>query len=201
MLPEPFNPLKAPPALLDGTQIGDCWVLKPKTQSPRGVVHFLGGAFIGASPVVGYASIIEALADAGFIVVTTPFNLTFDHRACALRVADSLTRGLKTLEINPDGSQESAKDDADEGFQTLPLYAMGHSNGALLQLLMSSLEECQDLATVHVQRAVLLSYNNKPVSEAVPGGVPPQVSSSMSEARPARHDDKRTYKPVARPHA
>eukprot|EP00854_Cymbomonas_tetramitiformis_P014036 gene14036-16591_t len=123
----------------------------------------------------------EALADAGFIVVTTPFNLTFDHRACALRVADSLTRGLKTLEINPDGSQESAKDDADEGFQTLPLYAMGHSNGALLQLLMSSLEECQDLATVHVQRAVLLSYNNKPVSEAVPGGVPPQAGAAISQ--------------------
>jgi hypothetical protein len=49
-----------------------------------------------------------------------------------------------------------------------------------------SLESCRQTSSAHVQRAVLMSYNNKNVSEAVPGGVPEAatpVANKLTEWR------------------
>lgn len=40
---------------------------------PRGLVHFLGGAFVGATPHLVYPLLIEELAAAGYTTVATPY--------------------------------------------------------------------------------------------------------------------------------
>jgi hypothetical protein len=62
-------------------------------------------------------------------VISTPYDLTFDHATCAYRTATALDDCLAQLCITPAGAPVV------EGFQQLPLYALGHSNGALLHLL------------------------------------------------------------------
>jgi len=171
----PFDPLslikppaiKEPVALSEGYEVEGSWVLKPVGRR-TGVVHLMGGAFVGASPQVSYALLMEELANLGFIVIATPYDLTFDHCKCAEAIADRLDRALGQLCIHPQSDEP-----APEGFQTLPLFVVGHSNGALLNLLAASLPSTNSsTAYSKVKRAVLMSYNNKPVSEAVPGGVP-----------------------------
>jgi hypothetical protein len=50
----------------------------------------------------------------------------------------------------------------------------------LFRFLLHSLESCAETSYSCVQRSVLMSYNNKPVEEAVPGGVPSGVSAPFS---------------------
>eukprot|EP00242_Pyramimonas_sp_CCMP2087_P001582 CAMPEP_0198229510 /NCGR_PEP_ID=MMETSP1445-20131203/114162_1 /TAXON_ID=36898 /ORGANISM="Pyramimonas sp., Strain CCMP2087" /LENGTH=406 /DNA_ID=CAMNT_0043909973 /DNA_START=143 /DNA_END=1363 /DNA_ORIENTATION=+ len=158
--------LKEPVALSEGYEVEGSWVLKPEGRRV-GVVHLLGGAFVGASPQVSYSLLMEELANMGFIVIATPYDLTFDHCKCAEKVANMLDRALAQMCIHAECDEK-----APEGFQTLPLFSVGHSNGSLLSLLAGSLPSCSSTAYGKVQRAVLMSFNNKPASDAVPGGVP-----------------------------
>jgi len=48
-----------------------------KPAPPLGVIHFLGGAFVGAAPHLTYRYLLESLAEAGYVVVATPYRLDF----------------------------------------------------------------------------------------------------------------------------
>jgi hypothetical protein len=69
-------------------EVERAWVLFPPSGvAPRGVVHFCGGAFAGASPQLTYRLLLETLCAKGsFVIVATPYVTTFDH----LRVADEV---------------------------------------------------------------------------------------------------------------
>ncbi|KAG8056860.1 hypothetical protein GUJ93_ZPchr0002g25919 [Zizania palustris] len=131
----------------------------PIGRRPLAVVKFLGGAFIGAVPEATYRHLLELLAKEGFLVVSVPYNVTFDHESAAREVFERfhgcydalLTSGLLEAGL-------SAKDIAE-----LPLYSVGHSNGALLQLLVGS------YFSEKIPKAnAIVSFNNRPASEAVP---------------------------------
>lgn len=131
---------KADGALGDGRgkiykRLDSCLVIPPPGgRKPRAIVKFLGGAFIGAVPEVTYSYLIELLAKEGFLIIAVPYNVTFDHARAASEVYEKfhccldnvLTSGL------PD-DKLSAADLVD-----LPLFSVGHSNGALLQVLAGS---------------------------------------------------------------
>uniref|UniRef100_A0A0E0QRV2 Uncharacterized protein n=1 Tax=Oryza rufipogon TaxID=4529 RepID=A0A0E0QRV2_ORYRU len=131
----------------------------PPGRRPLAVVKFLGGAFIGAVPEVTYSHFLKLLAQEGFLVVSVPYNVTFDHEAAAREVYERfhgcygalLSSGLPAAGL-------SAMDIAE-----LPLYSVGHSNGALLQLLVGS------YFSEKIPKAnAIVSFNNRPASEAVP---------------------------------
>ncbi|XP_047048029.1 uncharacterized protein LOC124653018 [Lolium rigidum] len=131
----------------------------PRGRRPLAVVKFLGGAFIGAVPEATYGYLLELLAQEGFLVVCVPYNVTFDHAAAAREVFqrfhgcydELLASGLPEAGL-------SAMDIAE-----LPLYSVGHSNGALLQLLVGS------YFSEKIPKAnAIVSFNNRPASEAVP---------------------------------
>lgn len=67
-------------------QVGSCWVTGPASGRPKATVHFLGGAFAGASPQLAYPLLIQMLAQAGYTVVSTPYAVTFKHIDCAAAV-------------------------------------------------------------------------------------------------------------------
>ena len=46
----------------------------------------------GAAPQLAYALLIQLLAEAGFLVVATPFKVTFFHAECAKAVHQVCTR-------------------------------------------------------------------------------------------------------------
>lgn len=49
------------------------------TIKPLGVIHFLGGAFVGAAPHLAYKYLLESLANAGYIIVATPYRINMDY--------------------------------------------------------------------------------------------------------------------------
>eukprot|EP00252_Welwitschia_mirabilis_P022298 TRINITY_DN5996_c0_g1_i1.p1 TRINITY_DN5996_c0_g1~~TRINITY_DN5996_c0_g1_i1.p1 ORF type:complete len:427 (+),score=90.71 TRINITY_DN5996_c0_g1_i1:385-1665(+) len=131
----------------------------PSGTKPRGIVKFLGGAFIGAVPEVFYSLFIDLLAREGFLVVAVPYNVTFDHAQATKEVHDKFNKCMDTLLASGLPSANLQPSD----IEGLPVYCIGHSNGALLQSLKGCyFEEKLPMANV------LIAFNNKPAADAVP---------------------------------
>ncbi|XP_073224125.1 uncharacterized protein [Cicer arietinum] len=141
------------------TNLDSCLVIPPPTSNPRAIIKFLGGAFIGAIPELTYGYLLEFLAKEGFLVVVVPYNVTFDHSQAAKQVYERfhtcldtiLTYGLPQANLSP------------AQLVDLPLFSVGHSNGALLQLLTGSL-----FSEKLPKANAVIAYNNRPATEAVP---------------------------------
>ncbi|KAK1280161.1 hypothetical protein QJS04_geneDACA004847 [Acorus gramineus] len=141
-------------------RLDSCLVITPPTgRKPQAIIKFLGGAFVGAVPEVTYSHLIELLAKEGFLIISVPYNVTFDHAQAAREVYErfhSCMDMLLTSGLPDDGITVADLLD-------LPLYSVGHSNGALLQLLVGS------YFSEKIPKAnAIISFNNKPAAEAVP---------------------------------
>jgi len=134
----------------DWELVGGNYLLKPKLEQgpPRALIHFLGGAIVGAAPHVSYRYVLEELAQEGYLVVATPYQLSFDHLETCDAILTKFERIAGTLART---------------YGALPVVGVGHSTGALLQLLITSLFPDTPRAA-----NALISYNNKPIPEAVP---------------------------------
>eukprot|EP00898_Chlorokybus_atmophyticus_P002317 jgi/Chlat1/3086/Chrsp21S08796 len=144
------------------TQVGECRVLAPPRRllsAPRGVIHFLGGAFIGAIPEVTYRTVLEGLAADGYVVIANPFRLTFRHVDSCQEANDRFMATYNALCAQGFTTPRGTAVD----IASLPVYGIGHSNGALLHLLIGAV-----CSNVNVQANVLISYNNKPAADAIP---------------------------------
>ncbi|KAK4783376.1 hypothetical protein SAY86_007750 [Trapa natans] len=143
-------------------RLGSCLVIPPSNSNrrkPRGVIKFLGGAFIGAIPEVTYRYFFELLAKDGFLIISVPYNVTFDHAQAANEVFNKFNSCFD--DILASGLPEDGLSAAD--LAGLPLFSVGHSNGALLQVLAGS------YFSERIPEAnAIISYNNRPASEAVP---------------------------------
>ena len=127
------------------------YILRPSIDidnPPIGVIHFLGGAFVGAIPHLAYKNLLESFSDAGYVVVATPYRLEFDYAKTCDSILDKFDRVAVELANQ---------------YGPLPVVGMGHSCGALLQSLITSLFPDAPRAA-----NVLISYNNKPAKEAIP---------------------------------
>jgi len=51
----------------------------PSGRQLRALLHFLGGALLGAAPQLTYRYLLERLSSRGYLVVATPYQLSFDH--------------------------------------------------------------------------------------------------------------------------
>jgi hypothetical protein len=126
------------------------YFLRPPIEggAPRAVIHFLGGALVGAGPHISYRYLLERLAANGYLVVATPYNLSFDY----LAVCDDVISRFE--QIAPLLART---------YGPVPVIGVGHSCGAVLQLLISSLFPDTPRAA-----NAFISYNNKPVEGAIP---------------------------------
>ncbi len=129
---------------MEWQQVENNFVLAP-TQ-PKGVIHFLGGAFFAAAPQISYSRILETLAQSGFIIVATPFvSNTFDHRQIAIDTHKSLKRARSKLFLD-----------------YFPLFGMGHSMGCKIHLLINSLYPAERAGNIFI------AYNNSGAKESIP---------------------------------
>ncbi|MDB9518592.1 DUF1350 family protein [Roseofilum reptotaenium CS-1145] len=136
---------------MDWLEIDENWVLVPPR--PIAIVHFLGGAFIGAAPHVTYRWLLEAIATQGYIIVTTPFINTFDHYQIARSVLEQFNQTLTQLERL--GKLRR---------RYLPLYGLGHSMGCKLHLIIGSFPKINHAGNIFI------AYNNYPVNQSIPLG-------------------------------
>lgn len=135
---------------MEWQEISGSWVYLPR-QEVKGILHFLGGAFVATAPQISYRTILEQLSQEGYGIIATPFLNTFDHFAIAREVLNRLETVIERLQRNNKLSR---------GY--VPIYGIGHSMGCKLHLLIGSLYD--------VERAgnILISFNNYPASRAVP---------------------------------
>lgn len=129
-------------------QVEGCWVLRPTVKESVAVVHFIGGAFVGAAPQLTYRLFLQSLAERGLTVIATPFASGFDHSRIADEAQFRFERCLRALNNGQMGR--------------LPVFGVGHSLGALTHVLIGS------KYAVERQGNVLLSFNNKEVTAAIP---------------------------------
>lgn len=120
-----------------------------QSPTPAGVIHFLGGAFVGAAPHLTYRYLLESLSDAGYVVVATPYRLDFDY----VRSCDSILSKFDAIAV------ELAAE-----YGPVPVIGLGHSCGALLQVLITSLFPDAPRAA-----NILISFNNRPAQQSIPG--------------------------------
>lgn len=120
----------------------------------KGVVHFLGGAFAGAAPSTLYGRCIKAFTEAGFVVITNAYAVTFRHDECARQLDERFGCALAEVKETLEGDTSDLK-----------VFAVGHSNGALMAAMMSSMPECTN---AQYNACILISFNNRQVGEAVP---------------------------------
>eukprot|EP00891_Asterochloris_glomerata_P001003 jgi/Astpho2/1003/e_gw1.00016.119.1_t len=132
----------------DWQEVQGNWVLRPLAGPPKAVVHFLGGAFVGAAPQLTYRLFLETLAARGILVIATPFSTSFDHLAIADEIHYKFQMAMAALQ--------------GEGISDLPLFGLGHSMGALQHLIVSSRYVSSR------QGNMLMSFNNKPATESIP---------------------------------
>jgi len=101
-----------------------------------------------------YKDFLEKIAtNCEAIVVATPYQLSFDYDAMAEAAAGSFERASSQLaEHHPVCG-------------SLPIVAVGHSCGALIHALLAA-------AGTEYQACVLMSFNNKPISDAIPVPLP-----------------------------
>ena len=130
---------------------GGSYLLEPPEGEAKGVVHFVGGAFIGAASQLTYRYLLERFAGSGYLVVATPFRLSFDY----LSVCDAVEASYEAAaaEARRRGYDDALFDD---------VVGVGHSCGALLQALIATRRPGER------RRLALMSYNNKGAASAIP---------------------------------
>lgn len=89
-LPLPFMNVESIGLTGRWTEQAGNYILKPHLNEsgstlikPYGVIHFLGGAFVGAAPHLTYRYLLESLCEQGYLIVATPYRLEMDYiRSC-----------------------------------------------------------------------------------------------------------------------
>lgn len=170
-----------PHAVLKTALPGDCTLLSPlgssssqegkrglksQPQQIKGIVHFVGGAFAGAAPVSLYSELLEYIVEDGFSVIVTPYQVTFRHDSCARNLDSLFSDTLDRLQTEPSSSAGSS-DTAMMVPSNVPIFGIGHSNGALMHALIGS-SDFSGRSRKPTAANILISFNNRQVAEAVP---------------------------------
>ncbi|MEY3750322.1 MAG: hypothetical protein RLZZ186_741 [Cyanobacteriota bacterium] len=121
-------------------QQGSLWCLQPP--QARGLIQFIGGSYLAATPQLSYRRLLEALARQGLAIQAWSYVPGFDHQAQA-NEAWKLFRGARPSNDPP------------------LLLRLGHSLGCKLHLLApDNGRGCSALAA--------LSFNNFSAERSVP---------------------------------
>ncbi|GMI10748.1 hypothetical protein TrLO_g9038 [Triparma laevis f. longispina] len=122
-------------------------LILPPPGRPRALIHFLPGQFLSPTPIL-YSPFLENLSQKGYLIISTPYNPSLDR----LKICDEILTSFKLI----------APEIIDE-FGVLPVIGMGHSNGAVLSLLISSL-----FPDAPRFGNILISFNDKGLEESIP---------------------------------
>ena len=127
-------------------QRGPLWCLRPRGTSARGLIEFIGGSYLAATPQVSYRRLLESLAARGWSIHAWSFVPGFDHQI----QANDAWRLFR---------QERQRSPEERGAG--PVLRLGHSLGCKLHLLApDGGRGCAAL--------VALAFNNFSAERSVP---------------------------------
>jgi len=144
-------------------QRGSLWILDAERGGTRGLIEFIGGSYLAATPQVSYHRLLEALAQRGWRIHAWSYVPGFDHQLQAneawrlfrqerQRWLEGATAGVPRQADLPAGV-------ASEG--TTAVLRLGHSLGCKLHLLApDGGRGCSGL--------VALAFNNFSAERSVP---------------------------------
>lgn len=113
------------------------------------MLHFLGGAFFAAAPHILYHTFLTRLAAKGYVIVATPYELSFEYLPVAERICDAW---------------EAVESDLAAQYGELPVIGVGHSSGAMFHALITCLfSDCISKAG-----NIFISFSNRKASKAIP---------------------------------
>ncbi len=139
----------------DWHEVAGNWLWVP--HRPKGIVHFLGGAFVASAPHLTYRLLLEALGQAGYLIIATPFVNTFDHRDIAQEIAITFDQALHYLEARGLPAR------------TLPIYGLGHSMGCKMHVLLGSgVGQGWGVSRQRVVGNILMAFNNYSARRSIP---------------------------------
>lgn len=134
---------------MEWRQQGDLWVLEPERSAqrrPAGLIEFIGGSYLAATPQLSYRRLLEGLASGGWRLHAWSYVPGFDHQSqanTAWRLFREARQGL-----------------SDRGGSPVTLR-LGHSLGCKLHLLApDGGRGCSGLAA--------LAFNNFSAERSVP---------------------------------
>ncbi|MFM8259891.1 MAG: DUF1350 family protein [Vulcanococcus sp.] len=131
-------------------QWGDLWQVLPDGR-PRGLIEFIGGSYLAATPQLSYRRLMEALAQAGWQLHAWSYVPGFDHQQQAIAAWRRFREARQNLGETWEGPAAQAE---------RPLR-LGHSLGCKLHLLApDGGRGCLGLAA--------LSFNNFSAERSVP---------------------------------
>eukprot|EP00960_Hanusia_phi_P077457 768695-Hanusia_phi.AAC.12 len=128
-----------------------------------GIVHFIGGVFVGAAPKQAYSTFVEEMVSrARVVVIATPCaGLTgMDHYKAAFEAAYKFAGATKALQ----GELGSDIFDPSE----LPTIGMGHSLGCKVQILINSMDDTKKIIGRDRAANVHIAFNNYDAKKSIP---------------------------------
>ena len=125
-------------------QQNELWILQPDSQ-PRGLIEFIGGSYLAATPQLSYRRLLEALAVRGWWIHAWSYVPGFDHQSQANDAWRCLRRARAALPV---------------AGEARPLR-LGHSLGCKLHLLAPD-------GGRGSRALVALSFNNFSAERSVP---------------------------------
>lgn len=129
-------------------QRGELWELEPDGDTPRrGLIEFIGGSYLAATPQLSYRRLLDTLASHGWLLRAWSYVPGFDHQA----QANEAWRQFRQA--------RSPRDRLDPGEG--PLLRLGHSLGCKLHLLAPDAGRGCDAL-------VALAFNNFSAERSVP---------------------------------
>lgn len=133
-------------------QRGSLWILRPDGGAERGLIEFIGGSYLAATPQVSYRRLLEALAQRGWQIHAWSYVPGFDHQLQA-------NEAWRLFRQERQRWQQSPLADAAE--DTAAVLRLGHSLGCKLHLLAPDAGRgCTGL--------VALAFNNFSAERSVP---------------------------------
>lgn len=137
-------------------QQGSIWLLEPAPQTTiRGLIEFIGGSYLAATPQLSYRRLLESLTSRGWRVHAWSYVPGFDHQSQATEAwrAFRRVREREGLVVTGQGSQDNP--------ESLGLLRLGHSLGCKLHLLAPDAGRLS-------QGLVALAFNNYSAERSVP---------------------------------
>lgn len=161
-------------------------------ERPTAIVHFVGGTFFGSSPKIWYRTFLEGLVrNTQCAVVITPIPVTlFKSPLHHINLGKKLQRALDMAWVDVLEDEYGAIND-------VPLCGIGHSLGARLMVVLTTLTKNRPVQTPPFKSFVLLSFTNYGASAGIPG-ISTLLRQSKNQERRSTVNSERKRQRVAR---
>ena len=159
---------------------------------PTSVVHFVGGTFFGSTPKLWYRTLLEGLVrNTQCAIVITPIPVTLLKSPLHhINLGKKLQRAFEM-------AWRDVLEDEYGDLKDIPLLGLGHSLGARLMVVLTTLTKNQPQTVPPFKSFALISFTNYGASAGVPG-ISTLLRQSKKQERQARVNGERKRQRNAR---